>query len=388
MLQSPEPKYSPNAAPANSYTPVKPATSPMDQANIGRSLVIKGEVTGAESLFIDGRVEGTISFPDNRVTIGRNGNVAANITAKEVVIMGKVQGNVDCADRLDIRSEGVLSGDVITHRISVEEGAILKGGVEVRNPEKKDQKTQAQNQNKQEATQGDGRDRGQRIIARSRIRSWNSRTTMERRALRADPAGRRRPALHRFLFCWMLLLRLEVERRRVHAVAQSGRPRAIRKHVAQMRIALGAARLGARHAITGVGVLRDVLAVGGGKEARPSGSRIKLCFRAKQQRATADAVVRSVVVFVPVLAGESALGAAGAGHLILLRSKLLPPLGVGLGDLVGEFVGHVDVSRNKMWKGRESCKTPWSLVWGRGLPVQGVARFHMIAKREQQLWIR
>lgn len=153
MLQSPEPKFSPNAVPpTNSYTPVKPATSPMDQANIGRSLVIKGEVTGAESLFIDGRVEGTITFPDNRVTVGRNGNVAANITAKEVVIMGKVQGNVDCADRLDIRSEGMLSGDVITHRISVEEGAILKGGVEVRNPEKKDQKNQnqAQAQNKPE----------------------------------------------------------------------------------------------------------------------------------------------------------------------------------------------------------------------------------------------
>ena len=151
MLQSPEPKHSPIATPANSYTPVKPASLPMDQATIGRSLVIKGEVTGAESLFIDGRVEGSINFPDNRVTVGRNGNVAANITAKEVVIMGKVQGNVECEDRLDIRSEGLLSGDVITHRISVEEGAILKGGVEVRNPEKKDQKTQAQGQNKQEA---------------------------------------------------------------------------------------------------------------------------------------------------------------------------------------------------------------------------------------------
>jgi cytoskeletal protein CcmA (bactofilin family) len=156
MLQSPEVKYAPSSAPVNTYNPVKPATSPLDQATIGRSLVIKGEVTGSEALFIDGRVEGTISFPDNRVTIGRNGNVAANITAKEVVIMGKVQGNVQCADRLDIRSEGVLSGDVITHRISVEEGAILKGGVEVRNPEKKDekkdQKTQAQNENKQDAT--------------------------------------------------------------------------------------------------------------------------------------------------------------------------------------------------------------------------------------------
>ncbi len=151
MLQSPEQKYSPNAVPTNSYTPVKPATSPMDQAHIGRSLVIKGEVTGAESLFIDGRVEGTISVPDHRVTVGHNGNVVANIKAKEVVIMGKVQGNVECADRLDIRSEGLLSGDVITHRISVEEGAVLKGGIEVRDPEKKDQKTQEHVQNKQEA---------------------------------------------------------------------------------------------------------------------------------------------------------------------------------------------------------------------------------------------
>jgi cytoskeletal protein CcmA (bactofilin family) len=114
----------------------------LDQTHITRSLVIKGQVSGTESLFIDGRIEGTISVPENRVTIGRNGNVAANITAKEVVIMGKLQGNVECSDRLDIRSEGVLTGDVITHRISVEEGAILKGGVEVRNPEKKEEKTQ------------------------------------------------------------------------------------------------------------------------------------------------------------------------------------------------------------------------------------------------------
>jgi len=151
MLQSPEQKYVSNAVPTNNYTPVKPAVTVVDQATIGRSLVIKGEVSGSESLFIDGRVEGTVSFPDNRVTVGRNGVVAANIIASEVVIMGKVQGNVQCADRLDIRSEGQLTGDVVTHRISVEEGAVLKGGVEVRNPEKKDQKTQAQSQHKQEA---------------------------------------------------------------------------------------------------------------------------------------------------------------------------------------------------------------------------------------------
>ena len=142
MLQSPEPKNSSTTAPPNPYIPVKPATSPMEQACIGRSMTIKGEVSGNEAIFIDGRVEGTINFSDSRVTIGRNANVAANITAKELVIMGKVHGNVDCADRLDIRSEGVLMGDVITHRFSVEEGAFLKGGVEVRTAEKKDQKPQ------------------------------------------------------------------------------------------------------------------------------------------------------------------------------------------------------------------------------------------------------
>ena len=155
MLQSPESKYTPSAPP-NNYAPVKTATVTMDQATIGRSLVVKGEITGSESLFIDGRVEGTINFPGNRVTIGRNGTVAANINANEVVILGKVQGNVDCVDRVEIRNEGILAGDVVTHRISVEEGAILKGGVEVRDPQKKDQKTQAptqQNQNQHNQNQ-------------------------------------------------------------------------------------------------------------------------------------------------------------------------------------------------------------------------------------------
>ena len=104
----------------------------MEQATIGRTLVIKGEVSGGESLYIDGRIEGTINLNDNRVTIGRNGTVAANITAREVVIMGKVTGNIECADRLDIRGEGSLTGDVVTQRISVEDGAILKGSVQVR----------------------------------------------------------------------------------------------------------------------------------------------------------------------------------------------------------------------------------------------------------------
>ena len=141
MLQSPDPKFA--QAPTPSFSPVKTVSPPLEQATIGKTLVIKGEISGSESLYIDGRVEGSITLADNRVTIGRSGQVHANITAKELVIMGKVQGNVQCSDRLDIRSEGSLTGDVVTYRICIEEGAVLKGGVEVRTQEKKDQKQQA-----------------------------------------------------------------------------------------------------------------------------------------------------------------------------------------------------------------------------------------------------
>jgi len=116
-------------------SPVKTVGAPMEQATIGRSLVIKGEVTGSESLYIDGRIEGTVNIAENRVTIGRNGVVNANVSAREVVIMGKVTGNIQCTDRLDIRGEGTLTGDVITQRISVEDGAVLKGSVQVRSAE-------------------------------------------------------------------------------------------------------------------------------------------------------------------------------------------------------------------------------------------------------------
>jgi cytoskeletal protein CcmA (bactofilin family) len=117
---------------------LKTASASVEQATIGASVVIKGEVSGSESLYIDGRIEGTVNFADNRVTIARNGSVAANISAREVVILGKVQGNIECSDRLDIRSEGSLTGDVITQRVSVEDGAILKGSVQVRAAEHND----------------------------------------------------------------------------------------------------------------------------------------------------------------------------------------------------------------------------------------------------------
>ncbi|MGB9237143.1 MAG: polymer-forming cytoskeletal protein [Terriglobales bacterium] len=127
---------------STSTTPIstEPATQPRpavttttsDQATIGKSLVIKGEVTGSESLYIDGRVEGSINLSGNRVTVGRNGVVAANINAREIVVLGKVRGNLTASDRVDIRSDGSLTGDVVAARISIEDGAFFKGGIDIR----------------------------------------------------------------------------------------------------------------------------------------------------------------------------------------------------------------------------------------------------------------
>lgn len=108
------------------------AASTADQATIGKSLVIKGEVTGSESLYIDGRVEGSINLAGNRVTVGRNGVVSANINAREIVVLGKVRGNLTASDRVDIRSDGSLTGDVVAARISIEDGAFFKGGIDIR----------------------------------------------------------------------------------------------------------------------------------------------------------------------------------------------------------------------------------------------------------------
>src|SRR5258708_24557667 len=118
--------------PASMPRRVATATSTSDQATIGKSLVIKGEVTGSESLYIDGRVEGSINLAGNRVTVGRNGVVAANINAREIVVLGKVRGNLTASDRVDIRSDGSLTGDVVAARISIADGAFFKGGIDIR----------------------------------------------------------------------------------------------------------------------------------------------------------------------------------------------------------------------------------------------------------------
>ena len=131
-MSTPTSSPSVHETPAAAPRPVAASTSTADQATIGKSLVIKGEVTGSESLYIDGRVEGSINLAGNRVTVGRNGVVSANINAREIVVLGKVKGNLTASDRVDIRSDGSLTGDVVAARISIEDGAFFKGGIDIR----------------------------------------------------------------------------------------------------------------------------------------------------------------------------------------------------------------------------------------------------------------
>ena len=140
IAPSPTPEPSRPAPPPPAFeTPSRTtvAATTGDQATVGKGLLIKGEITGSESLFIDGKVEGSIVLPGNRVTVGRNGQVAASITAREIVVLGKIRGNVIASDRVDIRAEGSLSGDVTAARISIEDGAFFKGGIDIRKPDAK-----------------------------------------------------------------------------------------------------------------------------------------------------------------------------------------------------------------------------------------------------------
>ena len=103
--ETPRPSPLAPAQPVESRGPAPAAPGAAgDQATIGKSLFVKGELSGSESLYIDGKVEGAINLPGNRVTIGRNGQVAASISAREIVVLGKVRGNCQASDRVDIRS--------------------------------------------------------------------------------------------------------------------------------------------------------------------------------------------------------------------------------------------------------------------------------------------
>lgn len=98
---------------------------------IGRSVTIRGEMSGKEEIYFDGIFEGTLTVPDNRLTLGPNARVKADLTAGDVVIYGLVEGNIRAAGRIELRDSAVLTGDIVAERLSIEENASIKGKVEL-----------------------------------------------------------------------------------------------------------------------------------------------------------------------------------------------------------------------------------------------------------------
>jgi len=101
-------------------------------AQFGRSICVKGEITGSEDLTVDGQVDGRIDLPNHVLTVGPNATVCADITAKSVMIFGTILGSIPAHDRIEVRKSGSVEGNVVCARLVVQDGAILCGNVETR----------------------------------------------------------------------------------------------------------------------------------------------------------------------------------------------------------------------------------------------------------------
>src|SRR5579864_9821161 len=124
----------PGAVAAPAAAGPRPETShsmEKDIVNIGKSVVIKGELNGSEDLTIEGHVEGTIQLRENVLTIGPNGRIKAQVFAKSVIVLGEVTGNVSASDKVDIRENGSVDGDLIAPRVAIAEGAHFRGSVDM-----------------------------------------------------------------------------------------------------------------------------------------------------------------------------------------------------------------------------------------------------------------
>jgi len=110
---------------------------------IGKSFVIKGQVSCDGDLYIDGQVEGSVDPKGNRLTIGPDGRLKANVTARAVVVRGRLEGNIQASERVDLKESAVVVGDIVTQSITIESGAHIKGSIEVHGESSKEKSTSA-----------------------------------------------------------------------------------------------------------------------------------------------------------------------------------------------------------------------------------------------------
>jgi cytoskeletal protein CcmA (bactofilin family) len=121
-----------NPRDANVAVPAAPKTTSSGGAMISRGIRIKGEVTGSEDLFIDGHLEGKLNLTnDSKLTVGPNGEVKADVFAREVIVLGRVDGKIVGRERIQLGSTGNVAGDLQTERLAIEDGAVLRGKIEI-----------------------------------------------------------------------------------------------------------------------------------------------------------------------------------------------------------------------------------------------------------------
>jgi len=132
----PTPYAAPSAAaPPRTAEPVRDSARSSEIATIGKSVVVKGELSGSEDLVVDGEVEGSIALRGQSLTIGPNGRVRANVEARNVILHGRVDGDIHASERVELRKSASLSGDITTARISIEDGAFFKGTIDIQKSE-------------------------------------------------------------------------------------------------------------------------------------------------------------------------------------------------------------------------------------------------------------
>lgn len=110
-------------------------SNPRGAASIGKSVVVKGNIFSREDLIVDGQVDGSIEMLEHRLTVGPNGKLNAGVKAREIIVVGTIHGNVDATDKIEIRKEAKLVGDIKTQRIVIEDGAYFKGSIDIMRPE-------------------------------------------------------------------------------------------------------------------------------------------------------------------------------------------------------------------------------------------------------------
>jgi cytoskeletal protein CcmA (bactofilin family) len=140
-----------NAPMSTNPAPSHHATESRGPAIIGKSVMIKGQIFSREDLTIDGEIDGSVELHEHRLTVGPNGKLQAGVKAREVVVLGTIHGNVEASDKIDIRKDAKLVGDIKTARIVIEDGAYFKGSIDIARPEAAKSPAPAQSQSKSQS---------------------------------------------------------------------------------------------------------------------------------------------------------------------------------------------------------------------------------------------